>query len=528
MASVRAPPHNFGILLIASNVPGFAEVTVAFQITISLRVLSCRNPSNTLVAEVGVFFQTTLLRDMLLLDGLPISDSQIASVILLDAPPWAHLDESLLALSGMSPIQLNTSITAMVSDVYGDTTNITWRLEFVRSKTISWEVLAEISVTVGTYFEESLMVGNTWDFVEIQSTPEWVHFNPSTRSLYGNAPKNARPAKFSISVILTNTTTEATSAILIELTADEDYTSPTTTSTREFIVASSKHSTPAASTLSTTGCAVPATREEILRLGLGIGLSCTAVLTIMLYLIYCSRKRRKRLSDNSMPKISMTSELASVDRSHPKPSSPADKDGSKFMTARYAKSEGMEIPLHGTAQLPRCYDHHAHQRQAGRTAFSNRGSLPQAATATSNKVGFLSYINRPPLKTVNNSAPAEYPRSRARSSSDWSDIGRSSCKATLSPSLDTIVRPRSAAGGGPFETGFSYDTPGGDGESPKDRGWERVSPGSMRYLQNLASRAMPLSSDGQFQLFDRRNHVNIQEGGLHRSQRSQNGCIGNT
>lgn len=536
LASVRASPQTYGILLIASNVPGFAEVTVAFQITIGLHVLSCRNPSSTLVTKVGAFFQTTPLRDMLLLDGLPIFDSQIASVTLLDAPAWAQLDESLIVLRGTSPTLFNTSITATATDVYGDTTNITWSLEFVKSSLVSLEVLAEINVTTGCYFEISLEVSDTWDFVDIHTTPEWVHFNATSRTLYGNVPKNARPAKFSISVLLANTTTKATSAILIDVRPDEDSASPSATSTSESIVPSSPRPIPGVSAHPTPGCASHGTREGILRLALGIGLSCVAVLVVVLFFTFCFRKRRKLLAAKSMPTSSTTNELILNDGDLPKPSIRADRLGSESISPSDAGFEAMENSLRVEAQRQQCYVHHVQRRQEGRAAFPNRGSLQRATTKPAgNKIGYLSYINRPPLNTPNRKTFEEYQRSKPHPSSDWLNIHRTARDAVgsedplecFTPSLNTRVRPRSVfAGSGLFEPGYSHDTHGDDDDlSSGDGRCERVSVRAMRHLQNPASRIIPLAHSGQIQLFDRRNHVSIQEGSLHRSQRSQNGCI---
>lgn len=474
---------------------------------------------------------------MLLLDGLPISDSQIASVTLLDEPPWAKLDESRIVLRGTSPTPFNTSITATATDVYGDTTNITWSLEFVRSSLISLEVLSEINVIAGCYFERSLEFSNTWDFVDIHTTPEWVHFNASIRTLYGNVPKDARPAKFSISVLLANTTTKATSAILIDVRPDEDSASPSTTSTSESIVPSSPRPTPGVSTHPTTGCASHGTREEILRLALGIGLSCMAVLIVVLFFSFCFRKRSKLLAAKSMPTSSTTNEPIISDGHLPKPSLRADRLGSESISPSDAGFEAMENSLHVEAQRQQCYVHHAQRRQEGRAAFPNRGFLQRATTKPAgNQIGYRSYINRPPLNTPNKNTFEEYQRPKARSSSDWLDIHRTARDTVGSgpleyfrPSLNTRVRPRSVfAGSGLFEPGYSHDTQVEDDDlSSGDGRCERVSFRSMRHLQNPASRIIPLAHSGQIHLFDRRNHVNIQEGRFHRSQRSQNGCISN-
>ena len=116
-------PQNYGIRLIASNVPGFAEAEVDFNIIISQRVLGFSTEASQIITIVpGIPFQSPPFRSSLRLDGQTVTNDQIARVD-ADGPPWLKFDSDQLSFSGIPDNTTNATITIRITDIYGDEAN---------------------------------------------------------------------------------------------------------------------------------------------------------------------------------------------------------------------------------------------------------------------------------------------------------------------------------------------------------------------------------------------------------------------
>ncbi|EXJ80027.1 hypothetical protein A1O3_08313 [Capronia epimyces CBS 606.96] len=149
LVSASATPQTYGVLLIASNIPGFAEAAVHFDIIIRHHILAFSTTSQVYDVSESVTFKTPPLRSKLQLDGQLIEDAQITSVD-MDGPEWVKLDREQLSLSGTpGPSVGNTTVTIHVEDIYNNTAHVSILLQVQTSSVVDLGTLADVNVTLG-------------------------------------------------------------------------------------------------------------------------------------------------------------------------------------------------------------------------------------------------------------------------------------------------------------------------------------------------------------------------------------------
>lgn len=125
-------PRVYGIVLVASQVAGFAEVDAPFAISVANHKLlfTSITMSVTMSTLAEVFID---IGAFLTLDGLPAPVDSIADTS-LSGPAWLTFDSPSLLLRGSPPEgTLSEQVNVSVSDVYGDDASMAIQLSFVLS-----------------------------------------------------------------------------------------------------------------------------------------------------------------------------------------------------------------------------------------------------------------------------------------------------------------------------------------------------------------------------------------------------------
>ena len=198
----------YGISLIASNVPGFAEASVIFYIAVAYRSLLFSPTTVSLSVVQGTEFRSPSLRQNLSLDSNPILPAELTSVI-ADLPAWLYLDASNIALSGKVPevFRFGTfSISAI--DMYGDTANMTIELKADENDTTLPDQTLSTTAIIGEDFSYTLptavLVGPAQVSAAPEDVPDWLTFCAENRTLQGHVPDNtAQPQDVTIKLSAT-------------------------------------------------------------------------------------------------------------------------------------------------------------------------------------------------------------------------------------------------------------------------------------------------------------------------------------
>lgn len=186
-------PQSFGILLIASNTPGYASSTVQFSLSISAHELYFQPAFQTLNVTKGDKLDITDLRSKLYLDQSPISDRDIQSPS-AELPSWLTFDGSSFDISGTAPTELSSQdLIVSAKDIYGDIAEYTIRLNVISE--LFTGTVAALNITLGELYKNSLprsILAKDDEVVTVDfaALSDHMHFNPTTFTIFGTVPKD--------------------------------------------------------------------------------------------------------------------------------------------------------------------------------------------------------------------------------------------------------------------------------------------------------------------------------------------------
>lgn len=300
LLSTTAPAQTYGIRLIASNVPGFAEAVVDFDIVVQFHILAFSTPSqSTILGATGQFLRTTPLRDSLMLDDQPVLDDQILNII-IDGPPWVQLDKSQISLNGRPETDANSTITISVTDIFHDVANATWILDFQELSSSPLGVVANIATSAGEYLAYTFDVSKSYSTMQVdidhRNGLSWLNYNASNLTLYGEVPLYMSPAVWNVSISFQNTTTNATGIFILRLT-----TSVKPTATTPVLDGTDMPRNPSSS-IGATATSPTTTNRHVSkgdwnRVVLGVCLSIVGAVVIGLICVLVWLRRRRRCVD---------------------------------------------------------------------------------------------------------------------------------------------------------------------------------------------------------------------------------------
>ncbi|KAI0387083.1 hypothetical protein F5Y04DRAFT_76405 [Hypomontagnella monticulosa] len=190
--SLVQPPQTFTFQLVASDVVGFASVSVSFSIVVGNHELTAEPPIIKLNVTREKLFEYKDLPDVLRLDEKPIKPEDITEIAALDLPPWLSFDNKSWALSGTPDSDADSSnITIVAVDKFSDTLNLTISIHFG----LFLSDLPDLNLKSGDEFSFDLKkyLAKPADVevkVERQSEAPWALFNPSSMFYSGSVPEH--------------------------------------------------------------------------------------------------------------------------------------------------------------------------------------------------------------------------------------------------------------------------------------------------------------------------------------------------
>jgi axial budding pattern protein 2 len=195
LVSPTARPQAYGVRLIASDIAGFGEAEVTFQIVVGYQILAFSKSSHTIEVVPGQAFESEPLRKDLMLDGSPVDDTELTSVT-SNAPTWAELDTEQISLSGTPPRGVTSqSVLVEVADTHGDTANATISLVVSRSQIkLFVRDLAPVTATTGQDFrytidQATLSSKDIQVTADLNNVSSWLTYDATMRILSGSVPE---------------------------------------------------------------------------------------------------------------------------------------------------------------------------------------------------------------------------------------------------------------------------------------------------------------------------------------------------
>lgn len=170
-----APEMDYSFSLVATDVAGYSGVEVNFRLVMGAHQLttSIENTMLINVTDSGSFSYDIPL-NYVYLDGQEISNSDISSIELFNAPSWVTLDNQ--TLSGNLP---NSSVTGNFSvaihDVHQDVVYLNFAVESTQ-KLFAISSLSNVNATRGEWFQYFLLPSQ---FTNYDDTDVSIDFNSS-------------------------------------------------------------------------------------------------------------------------------------------------------------------------------------------------------------------------------------------------------------------------------------------------------------------------------------------------------------
>jgi axial budding pattern protein 2 len=241
LVSPTAMPQIYGIRLVASDVAGFSEASVEFQLIVGYHILTSIDVTQQIHITAEQKFASDHFRKTLTLDGQSVADSNLGSVT-SNAPGWVDFDPGTISLIGIAPSAVkSTNVTIIVTDIYGDVLNIVVELIVaLASSALFTDTIPDANATAGQSFSYTvnaslLRDGNVELSADLGSSSTWLEFSTQNRTFHGTVPKNFHARTETITLTASEGTAKDESSFVIDIAAVERSSSSpakTTTSTQ--------------------------------------------------------------------------------------------------------------------------------------------------------------------------------------------------------------------------------------------------------------------------------------------------------
>ncbi|KAK0615846.1 hypothetical protein B0T17DRAFT_357564 [Bombardia bombarda] len=132
--SLIQPPQPFAFQLLASDVVGFSDASLGFDIVVGNHEITASSTTIVLNATEGSPVLFTGLRDSVKVDGNMATSDSVIIAYTRNLPPWLSVDRNSWQITGVPPeAATSTNFTIALTDKFSDTLNITVTVEVANS-----------------------------------------------------------------------------------------------------------------------------------------------------------------------------------------------------------------------------------------------------------------------------------------------------------------------------------------------------------------------------------------------------------
>jgi hypothetical protein len=304
---LSAFPQSFQIMLIASDVQGFAGSSSTFTIRIGERQLVFVPEEQDVKFEPGKALDEEDLGDTLFSNGVKVDVSKLKEVEIKGLPDWMTFDSKTLKLVGDAPDNARAAnATLTVKDENGDTAVLVVRL--VPDGDISSLFTGEIGTldaTSGESFEYTIPTSVIAEsdatlMLILPTEAKWLKFDSGKRELKGEVPtQTSSIITATLNARAPNSAESETLVFKIDIKAVASSSSSTAATT--LVTSRASRASRASPTESPTSTAAALATDTESRDGLSGGaiagivigvILAVAILFVLLFLC-CRRKRRR-------------------------------------------------------------------------------------------------------------------------------------------------------------------------------------------------------------------------------------------
>ena len=302
---LSAFPQPFQIMLIASDVLGFAGSSSSFTIRIGERQLVFVPEERDVRFKHGEAFEKEDLGNTLLANGVKVDVAKLKDVEMKGLPGWTKFDSETLKLQGDAPDNaLAANATLTVKDENGETATLFLRLtpEGDSPSLFKGEV-GTLHATPGELFEYTIPTSVIADedvtlMLVLPTEARWLHFDSGKRELRGEVPTQTAST-----ITATLNARAPPNSVKGETQVFEIVINATATSSS---TATTLFTSRAAPTTSSTSTAVALATNTESRNGLPgrtiagivVGTILAAAILIALLFLCCRRRRRREGYEN--------------------------------------------------------------------------------------------------------------------------------------------------------------------------------------------------------------------------------------
>ena len=300
---LSAFPQSFQIMLIASDVQGFAGSRSTFTIRIGERQLVFVPEEQDVRFKPGEALDKEDLGDTLLSNGVKVDGAKLKEVEMKGLPAWMTFDSKTLKMKGDAPENnaRAANATLTVKDENGDTATLVVRLiSDGDSLSLFTGEIGTLDATSGESFEYTIPTSVVADedatlVLILPTEAKWLQFDSGKRELKGEVPtQTSSIITATLNARAPNSADSETLVFKIDIKATVSSSSRTATT----LVTS--RAAPTESPTSTAAAALATDTESRDGLSAGtiagivVGVILAVAILLGLLLCLCCRRRRKR------------------------------------------------------------------------------------------------------------------------------------------------------------------------------------------------------------------------------------------
>lgn len=195
---LSAFPQSFEVMLIASDVPGFAGSSSTFTIRIGERQLVFVPEERHVKIVPGEEVVVDDLGSALLMNGEKMASSKLKSVEAKNLPDWMKFDSKTLGLKGEAPRDVRAvNVTVIVGGEDGDTAMVILHFVLESDSTAVFSgSIGSLNATPGEHFEYTIPTSVVSDkdttlMLILPTDASWLEFDSGKRELKGDVPTQA-------------------------------------------------------------------------------------------------------------------------------------------------------------------------------------------------------------------------------------------------------------------------------------------------------------------------------------------------
>ncbi|KAH8670873.1 hypothetical protein BX600DRAFT_231886 [Xylariales sp. PMI_506] len=299
--SQDAPAQSYTFQLVASDVIGFASVSIPFSIVVGEHELSVDTSLIELNATRGTPFEFDDLSGVLKFDNQPINNTNETSVAASGVPDWLTFDPTTWRFSGTPGSAANSSnVTVVIHDEFEDSVNVTVAILITSDTFRSPFPALDVAGGETVSFDLKPYLWNPSDVqLELNSdtSTSWLRLDSSSLILTGTAPATATSSTIQISITAKSKTTQQTESQDLPLRMSPGGIVSSTESTSTTTSTSAPVSTTSAATDVKTA---DGSNKLLLWILLPLVLMCVVLVWLFIYL----RKRRRDPKKESILQVS--------------------------------------------------------------------------------------------------------------------------------------------------------------------------------------------------------------------------------